>query len=75
MRACTMSNGAVFFIADEIEREKKHLASEPLSYSVSYQDLLIQENIKAEPAKKKFSLYDRLMKRDRQDYSKTGKTA
>jgi hypothetical protein len=53
LKACTMANGAVFFIPDEVERKSK---------PVSYYDLVKQE----EPAPaKKMSLFDRLMKRDR----------
>ena len=52
MRACTMAHGAVFFIPDEVERKGK---------SVKYAELVAQEAAKP----KKFSLYDRLMKRDR----------
>jgi hypothetical protein len=52
MRACTMANGAVFFIEDEIERKTK---------SVKYAELVATETSKP----KKMSLYDRLMKRDR----------
>ena len=52
MRACTMANGAVFFIPDEIEQKTK---------TVAYADLIE----KKEPEVKKMSLFDRLMKRDR----------
>lgn len=55
MRACTMANGAVFFIPDEVERQVK---------SISYKDLIAQEKPARAPAKK-MSLFDRLMKRDR----------
>lgn len=55
MKACTMANGAVFFIPDEIERKTK---------SVSYSELAGAEKTKARP-ERKFTLLDRLMKRDR----------
>jgi hypothetical protein len=54
MRACTMANGAVFFIPDEIEQKTK---------SVAYADLL--EKNEQDTVVKKMSLFDRLMKRDR----------
>lgn len=55
MKACTMANGSVFFIPDEIERKTK---------SISYNDLLQPDELAKVPTKK-MSLFDRLMKRDR----------
>jgi hypothetical protein len=55
MKACTMANGAVFFVPDVVERK---------SQPVSYADLAEGANAPTAPARK-LSLFDRLMKRDR----------
>lgn len=55
MKACTMANGAVFFIPDEVERKVT---------AVSYAELVAMEDAPAKP-ERKFTLLDRLMKRDR----------
>lgn len=68
MKACTMANGAVFFIPEEVEREVK---------SLSYKDLIKGDEVLSKPAKK-MSLFDRLMKRDRfnaQSSQQSSKTA
>ena len=56
MRACTMANGAVFFVEDNIERKSK---------CVKYAELAASDDQDSSGPKKKPSLFDRLMKRDR----------